>query len=272
MQTSCERREFPPDFPKRQNVYFGSFALTHMEQMRKLQAGGLLGRGSEGWKNVAEHNLMAGVLVDILAELLKLPREQRDLAVSEALIHDDDKRGQKEAINAAMVDIDPSLQPQARVAMLRELEGDKFGLRRVTGIDLRDFDGWSISEMILRYADSNLATAMFTSRQASGPYSKDGLVEKETIVDWRKRLARLSKRNPEYDQTIGNELYGGIPLFTRLAEITETIEARLHVEILKVHPELAQKYSEPCSLNDLLRAKLYERIANTPLRTDSSKH
>jgi HD superfamily phosphodiesterase len=73
--------------------YFSAFAQRHMNEMRILAAGDVLGKESEGWRNVSEHCLVEAVGADILAERLGADREK---VVQAALLHDWYKRHEVE--------------------------------------------------------------------------------------------------------------------------------------------------------------------------------
>ncbi len=75
--------------------YFSKFALKHIEEMRILKAGGVLGRENAEWRNVSEHCLTESVGADVLAEFLGADRTK---TVKAALIHDWFKRREVEAM------------------------------------------------------------------------------------------------------------------------------------------------------------------------------
>ena len=113
----------PQQFRDKQLLYFYSFAAKHLGEFAKLEEGGILapileGSGKirdpleklsglqnasapdirneiKGWRNISEHNLIAGVMADILCELLEVTENDRQKIVSVALTHDWDKRLQK---------------------------------------------------------------------------------------------------------------------------------------------------------------------------------
>lgn len=95
---------------KQKISYLASFAANYIPEMRAVFRGGKLTKG-EGWRNVAEHCFMSGVGVDIIAEALELPEEDRRALVSSAILSDSGKRWEKrpeqfnslEAVRALLV-------------------------------------------------------------------------------------------------------------------------------------------------------------------------
>ena len=89
------------EFVKKKAKFYSKFALSHMEQMRILKEGGVLGDGKKikedgtreygenkqgSWRNVSQHCLTEAVAADVLAELLGV--ENRENLVQGVLIHD----------------------------------------------------------------------------------------------------------------------------------------------------------------------------------------
>lgn len=217
-----ERGSRGADYARQKVRYFGNFAIRHRAEMRKLVEGRILGKESLGWRNVAEHNLLAGVVAFNIGELVGLSKEDLEEVTSVAATHDWDKRVDKERIGRVEEEID--------------LELAKTGLVRVTGVDWRDFDFWGIKEKILRYVDSGLI-----------PIS-DGHSD---FVSWRIRLDELRTRSPEIGELVGMKLYGK-SAYEKLAEITSTIEMGLHNIALTRNSELGQEYPRPEMLPNLI--------------------
>lgn len=223
--------------------HFGNFAIRHREEMKKLVEGRLLGKGSEGWRNVAEHNLLAGVTADRIAVLAGLPSDEQTELVSVATTHDWDKRLDKEEAREQGTDAETKegiTNIKSDVGVLMRQEDRKKGLIRVTGLDWMDFETWGLKEKILRYVDSSLSS------------DKEGRAD---FVDWRQRLSDLRDRNPELDAKAGAEMYG-MPLFEKLAQITKQIETELYDVIIREHPELQEKYP----LKEMLTSLIIDRV------------
>ncbi len=149
-QESCDPS---PSFVEKRRDFFGSFALQQRCAMRILFRGGKLLK-KHGWRNVAEHSLMAGKVADTLAILLDLPAGQRDALRCGLVIHDWDKRIDKNTLElspAECAKVDEwiaSLPPGSREAM----EATKISPHEMLARARRD-EGLSLQE-IARYADS----------------------------------------------------------------------------------------------------------------------
>jgi hypothetical protein len=221
--------------------YFSRFALKHKNEMRRLVEGRVLGIGiedSRGWRNVAEHNLLAGVIADRICELSGLPASDRMEVTSAANTHDWDKRIEKECLKIGSAKQGRLTVLQVDVIGTVRKERAKCGLIRVTGQDWRDFRTWGLKEKILRYVDSSLDQTL------------DGHAD---FVDWNMRIANLGKRHPDINKESGS-IYGeGALLFDRLAEITEEIERDLYEIIIDKNPQLTQQYPRAETLGRLIR-------------------
>src|SRR3989338_7849566 len=86
------------DAERQKTAYFADFALSHMDAMRMLKRGKVLGPESEGWRNIAEHCLLAGVTAYTLGRLARLEEADLQELTFAALTHDWDKRLQKEQV------------------------------------------------------------------------------------------------------------------------------------------------------------------------------
>ena len=199
-------------------MYFSKFAMTNRDAMRLLQQGKVLGSESEGWRNIAEHCLLAGVMAYKLGQLVNLSQQDLEEVTNAALTHDWDKRLEKEAAKRSaekteggqiVVNYDPKI--------VAKQEENKKGLARVTGADWNDIETWGTKEKILRYIDSCLGT------------TKDGRAE---FQPWRDRLADLAKRHPVINKEQGERMYG-MPLYDKLAEVTARVEKDLFEEVKK---------------------------------------
>ncbi|OGG72646.1 hypothetical protein A3A38_00195 [Candidatus Kaiserbacteria bacterium RIFCSPLOWO2_01_FULL_53_17] len=204
---------------------------------------------SEGWRNIAEHCLLAGVTAYTLGRLARLEEADLQELTFAALTHDWDKRLQKEQVQLPGARTpDGLVMTGSDSKALDEMERGKRGIERVTGHDLRDFDTWNMKEKIMRYVDSCLGT------------KPDG---RAYLQDWHERFAALRKRSPQMNINVGNELYGGTPLFDTQEEITGIIEKELF-EIVKEHnPELSQKFLTPSDLRMLVEGAILADVSNT---------
>lgn len=252
----------PEKLPKQFRLYISDFAMSHFSEMKKLQLGRILGPKSEGWRNVTDHNLMAGIMADVMAELLGLSTEDRKHVVHVALTHDWDKRMVKEAVRTgAPTEYNGVIRYQYDTDQMIALESIKSGIVRVTGNDWRDFERWDDLEKIMRYVDSSIGRGEFPVGWTNGVLNASGFVESETILDWRERVHRLGEDNPDINTKLGNELYDGVPLYNKLAEITGTIEREFHTRIVDLHPELQNAYPNSEDLSEIIWQTLYTRVA-----------
>ncbi|MEK7509206.1 MAG: hypothetical protein AAB605_00660 [Patescibacteria group bacterium] len=218
--------------------YFSRFALSHIDAMRVLKKGKILGHGSEGWRNIAEHCLLAGVTAYMLGRLAGLEEADLHELTSAALTHDWDKRLQKEQAQLPGTRTSEGLvMTGSDSKILDQMEREKRGIERVTGHDLRDFDTWNMKEKIMRYVDSCLGT------------TPDG---RAYLQDWHQRFEALRKRSPKMNIDVGNELYGGTPLFDKQEEITEIVEKELFELVKENNPQLSQKFLAPSDLRMLV--------------------
>lgn len=232
-------------FKKR--AFFSDFAIRHLREMRVLKEGGVLGRGNREWRNVSEHCLLAGVMANTLGELLQISPEDLDMVTRVALIHDWDKRVEKEtAINGETSYQGDIVYVSYDVEAVSKHEAAKNGLVRVTGDDWADFDQWGFKEKVLRYVDSSIGPAAGKNAE---------------ILSWRDRIAELKRRNSAYDLEVGSRTYG-MPLYDKLAEITEAIEQELYIRIINLYPNLADFYPTPDNLTDLIRDTIERKIAS----------
>jgi hypothetical protein len=255
-------RQPKTDFERKKTKFFSDFATMHMTEMRILLEEGHLLRKfkwlkdvmtetdpkAKGWKNVAEHNLLAGVMADKIGKLVGLEDDERTELVSVAATHDWDKRREKESRKTGEKD------GFIKYDVKKEIEAETNkgeGLVRVTGSDWSDFDTWGMPEKILRYVDSSLGQ------------TPDNHAD---IVPWEARLEELGRRHKEVNETQGNQMYGML-LYDKLAEITRRIEIDIYNAIIGKHPELQKEYTQPVDLSQLIRDQIEQDIKNTPLST-----
>lgn len=123
---------FSADGPDNKTRYFSSFALSHMKEMRILKEGGLLGKGSDNWRNISEHCLTEAVVADVLAEVLLANKEK---LVQAALLHDWYKRCEVEAM---------------------QISGAGEGYKSTINEDKRILREHGISEEVIQIAHSNI--------------------------------------------------------------------------------------------------------------------
>lgn len=238
-------------FKDQKRAFFAKFVLSHRMEMHQLQKGGILGLGKEsrGWRNVAEHCILAAVMASTLGRLVGLSQNELTQLVHVALIHDWDKRKSKEAtLKSQAVSSSGLVQIESYSDRLIQSEATKHGWLRVTGNDWRDIDQWELPEKILRFVDSSIGQ------------TDDG---KTDIINWQSRIDNLAERYPQINQKVGDKLYGGKPLYKKLAEVTVRIEADLYALITSRHPKLKEKYSEQSMLKELVRDTIYVDIAQT---------
>ena len=221
--------------------------------MQLLQKGKVLGAQSEGWRNIAEHCLLAGVMAYKLGQLVNLSQQDLEEVTNAALTHDWDKRLEKESAKRSVarnesgqeiVDYDPKI-----VALQEET---KKGLARVTGADWNDIETWGTKEKILRYIDSALGS------------TPDGHAQ---FQPWRDRLADLARRHPVINKEQGERMYG-MPLYDKLAQVTEQVEKDLFEEIKKNNLRDTNTGSS-LDLSMLIELSLAADIANNTITRES---
>lgn len=231
----------PSKFRENKARYFGKFAIRHRREMHKLIEGHLLGKDSKGWRNVAEHNLLAGVVANKIGRLVCLSEADLNELTSVAATHDWDKRLEKEKVKIRQEeDQSGSIIVETDIDKELLLEDDKKGLVRVTGNDWRDFSTWGLEEKILRYVDSSIIP------------TTNGHVD---FVNWRLRIDDLRSRHSVADTKAGMALYG-IPLYDKLAEITSQIERGLYARVIEINPNFQEKYPNESSLSDLIKENI----------------
>lgn len=219
--------------------YFLGFILRHRLEIGQLREGKIFGLSQEsrGWRNVAEHCVLAAVMTHTLGKLAGMSERELTQLTHVALIHDWDKRLSKEKSEKGReTDESGIVHIESDPEKLLKLEEDKHGWLRVTGNDWRDIDSWSLPEKILRYVDSSIGQ------------TGDG---KADIVDWRIRVVDLKKRYPEINAKVGADLYN-MSLYDRLAEVTDNVEGDIFKTIIEHNPVLNAKYPDQRSLRQLI--------------------
>lgn len=220
---------------RKRAFYFSNFALRHFREMRILTKGGVLGRGNEGWRNVAEHCLVEAVGADILAEALGVSPER---VVSAALLHDWYKRREVEA--------------------MKQIGGGR-GYEKTTREDDRLLREYGISDEVIRIAHANIPESADAEYLARRPIEEKimhflDLVTSGTEfidVDTRTRVAEQKKHMVEFSESFRSR-YEGRTLHEVQREVT-ALEQR------EFEQEIGLEYG---TLLDFLKSKLDERIVS----------
>lgn len=214
--------------------------IAQYPQAAKLwQKGGLF---EQGRTNIIAHQVLTAYVGDRLESLMGHSEKERRTIVNALLTHDWDKFQDLQSCSVGMERTDRSGNTIVEIDRVKNLQNEmarkKGQLRRVTGLDWRDFDRWGMPEYVVRYADSSVEMM------------PDG---SERIVPWRQRVRHLQTRrsSPEIDQMF-MDIYGMAP-FQKLEKLMMIIEKSLHQQILDKNPNLRNSYPTPDHLYRLLR-------------------
>lgn len=220
---------------RKRAVYFSNFALRHFREMRILAKGGVLGRGNEDWRNVAEHCLVEAVGADILAEALGVSPKR---VVSAALLHDWYKRREVEAM---------------------KLIGGGKGYEKTAKEDDRLLREYGISEDVIRIAHANIPESADLKYLEERPIEEKIMHFMDLItsglefmdVEARIRVAEQKKHMVEFSESFRSR-YEGRTLHEVQCEITALEQREFEWRI----------GLESGTLLDFLKTKLGERIAS----------
>lgn len=176
------------------------------------------------WDNISSHCMIVAIICWELGHLVDLSPDKIRKLVKVALMHDADKRSNREAIWAADGD-------EARNRLTREFEASKTGIEGVTSIDLRDFLHWDLAWLILRLADS---------------YAGQTDDKKQAVTSWRTRIGQLIERDRTgehghhgHSQDVGDRLYGGRPFYEVLLLVSEHCEIVIFNAIIRHRSDYA---------------------------------
>jgi hypothetical protein len=237
-------------FTKKRIEYFGNFLNEDPLIINTLTKGRLLGEDSRGWENLAEHNIVAGVIARKLGELVGLSAEKLKDVTFYAATHDWDKRIDIERAKVGEETEEGGIKNviwDAKVIM--ESERSKEGPTRVTGDDVRDYGTWEMTEKIIRFTDSSLMDESGHTKVVSIDDRFDDLIK------------RMAKKSPGYNKIQGEAIYGkGKLLYDEIKTRSEWAEGEIYAEIHQRHPELTEKYSGPGLLYKLVTEKIVEDI------------
>ncbi len=233
------------EFQRKKTAYFQKFMLRHMDEARKYKKYGLLNEeGSEGWRNVARHQLLSAVMAETLSELLGRTSEETAKITIDSLLHDVEKRRQQEGKSK------------------NEVWKDEFSKNKrpfvATSSNFTGAADWGDEEKILRWLDSSVgeksAGNFFGVRE---PKNLPPVI----IVPWRDRVAGF-KINKVEEGDLGREKYG-MSTWEKLEQIMTTIESGLFQRIIARNPELAERYNSPSQLTELVEDRIHERILSS---------
>ena len=152
------------DFDRRKTAYFSDFAKSHLSAFRPhYKQGEILGKGSEAWRNVSQHCLVAGVFADILADELHLSADDKDKVVKAAIMHDWFKKHESMTLRAASKEGTLSLETLFEIKAKDNQALQEMGVAqdiiKLTGANIPETLGGpqSLSEKIIWYVDAMLS-------------------------------------------------------------------------------------------------------------------
>lgn len=229
--------------------------LKHPGTIACWKAGQLIGPGTEGVRNIVEHQALSGLAVQTLGEAAGV--DQAMLAPTEEamLRHDWDKMAEKLAGSKGGITQQNGYTwvNDADQEQIIRCESSKTGIARVTGSDFRDFSDWGIQEYLARIADNSLAMP-------------DGY---QDIVDPRTVRFPYLRENCKPVHESGRALYNGIGTFDFLEEITDLMEPVVHTAIVQRHPELRTFYPETKDIIRFTRDRILELPPGIPVELPS---
>ena len=178
--------------------YFYNFILKYKKEAKILIKGGVLGKGNEGWHNVAKHCIAVAIGANILAELLGA---DRDKIVKGCLLHDWYKRNEVKIMNklGGQKGYEQSNKEDKKLLQKYGVPRDIIKIAHANVVetaDLKHLKKRSIEEKMMHYID------MITSE-----------VE---FVGYKKRLIKVlqKKRNVEFSESFrARPKYKGRALF-----------------------------------------------------------
>lgn len=235
-----------PEFQAKKTAYFQNFIMRHLPQARVYKERGLLNEdGSEGWRNVAKHQLLSAVMTEAILELLEIPNDKSEWLTNLSLTHDVDKRRQQENLSK-------------EEAIGYEAIKNEYPLV-ATSSNFRGFKDWDVYEYILRYVDSSVGEdpGQNSAGHWYGTRDPSNLPE-IVILPWRQRL-QMFKQNKVEEGENGVFLYG-MTTWDKLEQIMTTIEDDLFQRIVESRPELAKRYTNPSQLTQLVEDRIHEKI------------
>lgn len=184
------------------------FVDRNQTELFRLREAGLLGPKAEDdtgpWFNIAAHSMLVAGIARTAAALAGASVTEIADVTRAGLLHDLDKREQR----IALAEI--SSKPEKKLKHL-EFQRKKTGLIRVTGVDLKDYENYSRSEMALRYADS-----------CAGK-----ILGKEAVLPFERRIAHFERERQDYNTFIGKRVYKGARFSDILRNATRFCEANL---------------------------------------------
>src|SRR3989344_151475 len=230
------------EFQRKKTAYFQKFMLRHMDEARKYKKYGLLNEeGSEGWRNVARHQLLSAVMAETLSELLGRTSEETAKITIDSLLHDVEKRRQQEGKSK------------------NEVWKDEFSKNKrpfvATSSNFTGVSEWGDEENILRWVDSSVG------EEVSGHWygSRDPKnLPPVVIVPWRDRVGGF-KVNKIEEGELGREKYG-MTTWEKLEQVMASIESNFFNRIIENHPELAERYTESAQLTELVEERIHQKI------------
>jgi hypothetical protein len=231
---------------EKQTAYWQKRTLQALPETRAAKAAGLFPK-KEGWRNVEEHMLVAAEAADVLAELLDLPKHERNDLYKAALLHDIGKRKQKglidkkgeEGIEEAALWRSSFIRDRGyseKVIQLTKMTGHRSLVRLLKNPK---------AEQLELKEDIDLATLIL--------HYVDDITMNSRIVTVDERMDALESRQPPYP-----EAGKGREIFNRTYYQVQRIVAHLIEEkfVARLGIEKADE------IPDLIREKINERIAD----------
>jgi hypothetical protein len=203
---------------------------------------------SKGWSNVARHQLLSAVMTETISELLEMPKEKIQWLTNVSLTHDVDKRRQQEnGSKETVINYELNRNEKPLVA---------------TSSNFTDFDNWDLPEIILRYVDSSVGEAANQTSAGQWFGARDSKHLPDVVIfPWRQRV-EMFKQNKVEEGEKGLSLYG-MTTWEKLEKIMLSIEAHLFSAIIENNLDLAERYTDPSQLAELVEARIHEKISNS---------
>lgn len=239
---SIEKVHENPVFGLKKSEYFQNFILRDLPAVRVWKANGLINEGgSDGWRNVARHQLLSGAVTETIMELIGATEDDTKKLVHLSLVHDGDKRRRQEG--------------RPEIDIIREEIGKNDFPIAATGSNFAGFSNWELDARVMRYVDSSIGEeGLANTYGARDPKN----LPKVILVPWRQRLQGF-KDNKVEEGELGREIYG-MTTWEKLEEIMGIIEKDLYDHIIERQPELAASHPQPSDLTNLIEARLHEKI------------
>ena len=234
-------REVPTETSKVR--YWYSRALSHLREMRVAKLAGLFPK-REGWSNVVEHELVEAEAVDVLAEMLGLPGDERESLNKAASLHDVYKRKEREWFKQFGVQ-GAHRAEREQTEFLRDQDYDDEVIRLTQLVG-----GYALGYFIEDLGAAKLQLKKDLKLSELIIHYIDDVTLNSDLVTLEERAAYVKKRYKEEDEK-ARELFAGRTGTKVMLEIGRQIEERLANMVGVYPPEGLPKY---------IKQKILERI------------